>query len=264
MTLDVGLRRNAPDPTTCGPTNPILKRPTMTTITKAAAFRITLAAKALADVNLAALTVKLAEKLGLPLTEDKLATITVADLKLILGGEETVEPDIDTASLKLAARYLWGDSGEDSNVPKPEPYSEGEMPGSLRVAVASNTADSLDGHFGSAPRFLVYQVGKDVIKLIDVRPALVADDAEDKNVARSELINDCQIVYVQSIGGPAAAKVVRANVHPIKFPQPVPAREALARLQATLDAPPPWLARIMGVEAKSLRQFAENEEELEA
>jgi len=235
----------------------------MTTITKAAAFRIALAAKALAEVKPAAFTVKLAEKLGLPLTEDKLATLTVADLKLILGGEETVEPDIDSASLKIAVRFLWGENGDDGSIPKPEPYAEGEMPGSLRVAVASNTADNLDGHFGSASRFLVYQVGRDSIKLIAVRPTLVADDAEDKNVARSELINDCQIVYVQSIGGPAAAKVVRANVHPIKFPTPVPARVALARLQTTLEAPPPWLARIMGVEAKSLARFMQDEEALE-
>lgn len=236
----------------------------MTTITKAAAFRITLAAKAMAEVNLAAFTVKLAEKLGLPLTEEKLATLTVADLKLVLSGEETVEPDIDTASIKLAVRFLWGENGDSDDVPAPEAYVDGEMPGSLRVAVASNTSDQLDGHFGSALRFLVYQVGKDAIKLIDVRPTLLAEDAEDKNVARSELINDCQIVYVQSIGGPAAAKVVRANVHPIKFPTAAPAREALARLQGTLESPPPWLARIMGVEAKSLAQYAHAEEAEEA
>ena len=233
----------------------------MTTITKGAAFRITLAAKALAEVNLSAFTIKLAERLGLPITEDKLATLTVADLKLVLSGEETVEPDIDAASLKLAVRFLWGENGDDADVPRPEAYVEGDMPGSLRVAVASNSADNLDGHFGSAPRFLVYQVGKDTIKLIDVRPTLAVDDAEDKNVARAELISDCQIVYVQSIGGPAAAKVVRANVHPIKFPTAAPAREALARLQGTLESPPPWLARIMGVEARSLAQFQHEEEE---
>ncbi|OYY93907.1 MAG: dinitrogenase iron-molybdenum cofactor biosynthesis protein [Hydrogenophilales bacterium 28-61-23] len=237
----------------------------MTTITKGAALRIALAAKAMSDVDMRAFTLKLAEKLGLPINEDKLATLTVADLKLVLSGEETVEPDVDAASLKLAVRYLWGENGDDDNsVPKPDAYNEGEMPGSLRVAVASNSADNLDGHFGSAPRFLIYQVGRDAIKLIDVRPTLVADAAEDKNVARSELINDCQIVYVQSIGGPAAAKVVRANVHPIKFPQPAPARVALARLQGTLEAPPPWLARIMGVEAKSLSQFTHDEETEEA
>ena len=233
----------------------------MTTISKGAALRIALAAKVLEGVDPRAFTVKLAEKLGLPVTEDKLAAFTVADLKLLLTGEETVEPDQDMASIKLAVRYLWGENGDGADVPRPEPYAEGEIPDSLRVAVASNTGENLDGHFGSALRFLVYQVGKTGTKLIDVRPALIADEAEDKNVARSELINDCQIVYVQSIGGPAAAKVVRAGVHPVKFPQPGPARDALARLQTTLDAPPPWLAKIMGVEAKSLAQYAEAEDE---
>lgn len=233
----------------------------MTTITKGAALRIALAAKALSDVDMRAFTLKLAEKLGLPIDEAKLATVTVADLKMVLSGEETVEPDMDTASIKLAVRYLWGENGDDADLPKPEAYVEGELPGSLRVAVASNSGENLDGHFGSAPRFLVYQVGKEAMKLVDVRPTLIADEADDKNVARSELINDCQLVYVQSIGGPAAAKVVRAGVHPVKIPQPAPAREAIARLQSILDAPPPWLAKILGVEAKSLSKFAEEEEE---
>lgn len=235
----------------------------MTTITKGAALRIALAGKTLAEVDTRALTLRLAEKLGLPVTEEKLAGVTVADLKALLTGEETVEPDADMASIKLAVRYLWGENGDDADVPKPEPYADGEIPDSLRVAVASNTAANLDGHFGSAPRFLVYQVGKTAIRLVDVRPTLIADEAEDKNVARSELINDCQLVYVQSIGGPAAAKVVRAGVHPVKIPTAGPATDTLAKLQAVLDAPPPWLAKIMGVEAKSLSRFHQEEEELE-
>lgn len=233
----------------------------MTTITKGAALRIALAAKALEGVDARAFTVKLAERLGLPVTEDKLAAFTVADLKALLTGEESVEPDVDTASIKLAVRYLWGENGDDSSVPKPESCTEGELAGSLRVAVASNTAANLDGHFGSAPRFLVYQVGKTAIKLVDVRPTLIADEAEDKNVARSEMINDCQLVYVQSIGGPAAAKVVRAGLHPVKVPSPGPALDTLVRLQAVLDAPPPWLAKILGVEARSLAQYSTEEEE---
>jgi nitrogen fixation protein NifX len=232
----------------------------MTTITKGAALRIALAAKALEEVNPRAFTIKLAEKVGLPVTEDKLAGVTVAEIKLLLTGEETIEPEQDMASIKLAVRYLWGDNGDDADVPRPEPYADGEMPDSLRVGVASNTGENLDGHFGSAPRFLVYQVGKTAIRLVDVRPTLIADEAEDKNVARSELINDCQVVYVQSIGGPAAAKVVRAGVHPVKMPTAAPARQAIAGLQAVLDAPPPWLAKIMGVEARSLAQFATGEE----
>jgi nitrogen fixation protein NifX len=232
----------------------------MTTITKGAALRIALAAKTLAEVDPRALTLRLAEKLGLPITEDKLAAFTVADLKALLTGEETIEPDADMASIKLAVRYLWGENGDDSDVPRPESYAEGEIPDSLRVAVASNTAANLDGHFGSCPRFLVYQVGKSALKLVDVRPTLIADEEEDKNVARSALINDCQLVYVQSIGGPAAAKVVRAGVHPVKIPSAGPATDTLIKLQAVLDAPPPWLAKIMGVEARSLSRFMEEEE----
>ncbi len=233
----------------------------MTTITKGAALRIALAARALEGVDPRAFTVKLAERVGLPVDEGKLSAVTVAEVKHLLTGEESVEPDQDMASIKLAVRYLWGENGDDSDVPKPEAYAEGEIPDSLRVAVASNSGENLDGHFGSAPRFLVYQVGRDAMRLIDVRPTLIADEAEDKNVARSELINDCQIVYVQSIGGPAAAKAVRAGLHPVKVPSPTPAREAIARLQAVIDAPPPWLAKIMGVEARSLAQFVPEEEE---
>lgn len=125
------------------------------------------------------------------------------------------------------------------------------------MAVAANSGEELDGHFGSAARFLIYQVGREAMRLIDARPTLIADEADDKNVARSELINDCQLVYVQSIGGPAAAKVVRAGVHPVKVAKGGVARELLAQLQQSLASPPPWLAKVMGVEAASLAQYRE-------
>jgi nitrogen fixation protein NifX len=230
-------------------------------ITKEAALRIALAARTLDNVDVAALASKMGGQLGLPVTEEKLAKLTVADLKLMLSGEETVEPDVDPASIKLAVRQLWGETEDDANLPRPQPYKDGDLPGSLRVAVASNTEENVDGHFGSCPRFLIYQVARDEIRLVGLRPTLVCDDAEDKNSARAELINDCQIVYVQSIGGPAAAKAVRANVHPVKVPEGGKAHVTLQRLQAVLDAPPPWLAKILGVEAKSLGRFAEIEDE---
>lgn len=234
---------------------------TNTVITKTAALRIAQAARVLADVNAGAFAAKLGDQIGLPVTEEKLSKITVADIKLILSGEETVDPDVDNASIKLAVRHLWGAADQDENIPASAPYSDGDMPGSLRVAVASNTEENLDGHFGSCPRFLVYQVGRDEIRLIDIRSTILTDEAEDKNVARANLINDCQIVYVQSIGGPAAAKAVRANIHPIKAPEGGKSSIALQRLQAVLDAPPPWLAKILGVKANSLSRFATSEEE---
>ena len=137
-------------------------------------------------------------------------------------------------------------------------YTKGEMPGSIRVAIAANRGENLDGHFGSCERFLIYQVAQQAVKLIGVRTTVEADAAEDRNAARSALISDCQIVYVQSIGGPAAAKVVRAGVYPIKKAAGGPAREVLVELQRRLANPPPWLARIMGVPATSLARFAAN------
>jgi nitrogen fixation protein NifX len=220
-----------------------------------------MATRVLSEVNTAALVAKLGEHLGLPVTEEKLSRVTVADLKLILSGEETVEPDVDSASIKLAVRHLWGETGDAEELPPMDAFADGDMPGSLRVAVASNTEENLDGHFGSCPRFLIYQVGRDNIRLIDARSTLITDEAEDKNVARAKLIDDCQIVYVQSIGGPAAAKAVRADIHPVKVPEGGKARATLQRLQAVLDAPPPWLAKILGMEAKSLSRYSQAEEE---
>ncbi len=50
-----------------------------------------------------------------------------------------------------------------------------------------------------------------------------------------------------SIGGPAAAKVVRRDIHPVKKPDGGEAKILLAELQAALAAPPPWLAKAMGL-----------------
>ena len=225
-----------------------------------AALRIALAARTLNGLEVRALVGALIEKLGSPLTETKLGTLTVEDLRVILAGdfaEQGCHVGVEADKLKEAVRLLWGQGVENIDFPAVDAYNEGEMPGSLRVAIAANRGENLDGHFGSCERFLIYQVGADAIKLIAVRSTVEADAEEDKNAARSALINDCQIVYVQSIGGPAAAKVVRADVHPIKKPTGGKAREVLIELQGRLASPPPWLAQIMGVPSASLARFEE-------
>lgn len=131
------------------------------------------------------------------------------------------------------------------------------MCGSILAACASNGGEMLDGHFGSCEKFLVYRVSPAGLMLVEERATLAADEAEDRNVARARLIGDCQVVFLQSIGGPAAAKVVRAGVHPVKVAKAAPALETLAKLQESLKRPPPWLARVMGVPADSLAPFRE-------
>ena len=229
-------------------------------MTREAALRIALAARELDGIGVATLVHGLAARLELPLTEDKLARVSVEDLRNILAGEHedsSCVVGVPAEGLKAAVRLLWGEGVAGSELPPTQAYADGDMPGSIRVACASNRDEELDGHFGSCERFLVYQLSPSELRLIAVRPTLAAEHAEDKNVARAALIADCQVLYVQSIGGPAAAKVVRAGVHPVKVPKPLPARDALPRLQQTLVNPPPWLAKIMGVAAGSLAPFRE-------
>ena len=224
-----------------------------------AALRIALAARALNGLDARALVGALVEKLDAPLTEAKLATLTVEELRVIIAGDfadQGCHVGVDGEALKAAVRLLWGQGVVHRDFPVVETLAEGELAGSIRVAVAANRGENLDGHFGSCERFLIYQVGATLLKLVGVRSTVEADGADDRNAARSALISDCQIVYVQSIGGPAAAKVVRADVHPIKKPGGGAAREVLAELQARLSSPPPWLAQIMGVPASSLARFA--------
>jgi len=233
-------------------------------MTREAALRIALAARELELPEVAGLVKALAEKLDLPLTETKLAAVTVTDLREILAGnhaEEDCHVGVSSDQLKQAVRLLWGLDIEGSELPALEAYNEGDMPGSIRVAIASNSGEQLDGHFGSCERFLIYQVSPAELRLIGARPTLEAEHAEDRNAARAQLIADCQVVYLQSIGGPAAAKVVRVGSHPVKIPKPGPARETLARLQAALKSPPPWLAKVMGVKAASLEKFLEEVDE---
>ena len=223
-----------------------------------AALRIALVARTLESLDVRALVGALLEKLEAPITERKLAALTVEDLRVLLAGDHADENcvvGVSAEQLKAAVRLLWGENVEGSDLPQPEAFSQGDLPGSIRVAVASNRGELLDGHFGSCERFLVYQVAPQDIRLVEVRSGLEADVEEDRNAARAALIADCQLLFVQSIGGPAAAKVVRRGVHPLKKPAGGAAREILAEVQKRLTNPPPWLARIMGVPAASLAEW---------
>ena len=231
-------------------------------MTREAALRIGLAARELNGMGVSGLVLALAGKLGLPLTEGKLATLTVAELRLVLLGDDSPAAiSFNEENLNQAVQLMWGNNVPGSDLPPLDAYREGDMPQAIRVACASNSEENIDGHFGSCERFLIYQVSVDELRLLAVRPTLEAEQAEDRNVARANLIADCQVVYVQSIGGPAAAKVVRAGVHPVKIQRSTPAREIMARLQETLHKPPPWLAKAMGVKAPSLEKFAESYED---
>jgi nitrogen fixation protein NifX len=186
----------------------------------------------------------LADAVGLPPTAEKLAGLRVKDLKSAANGE-LAEMDLD--ALKAAVTILKGDGVVESDpAPPVDGYAEGDMPGSIRVACACDTGELLDGHFGAARRFLIYQVSAKESRLIAVR-RIDDSTAEDKNAYRAGLIADCQVLYVASIGGPAAAKVIKLDIHPIKDAAGGSARERMVKLQEVLsNKAPPWLAKVMG------------------
>lgn len=137
------------------------------------------------------------------------------------------------------------------------------MPGSIRVAIASNNGEKLDGHFGSCARFLIYQVSPEEVRLIEIASmAASPNKSDDKNAYRAEQIKDCDVLYVVSIGGPAAAKVVKQDIHPVKVPNGSEAMEILNELQGILKSnPPPWLAKVMGKAAEERVRFERELEE---
>ncbi len=226
------------------------------------ALRIALAARVLPDVDVPKLIEILHEKVGMPLDDEKLKSITVTNLKTGIGsldGEEDGEDiDIGLANIKLAVRYLWGEE-TDENLPEVQPYKDGDMPESIRVGVASNSGELLNGHFGSCLRFLVYQLSKDDYKLIDIRSTLGADDSDDRNLFRVNLVKDCHVLFMQSVGGPAAAKIIRADIYPIKVPEVTDALEQLKTFQSVFNAPPPWMAKALGKSAEERKRFLNHE-----
>jgi nitrogen fixation protein NifX len=229
------------------------------TLSNETALRIALASKALPGTSIADMLDALYNCLGEDINETNLNQITVTNLKTAFGqtyeldGEEDGEDADanDIACLKEAVRILWGeieDEEHQHSLPHIEPYSEGEMPHSIRVAVSSNSGENLDGHFGSCLRYLIYQLSATEMKLIDVRSALEADLQEDKNSYRVSLIKDCQAIFVVSVGGPAAAKIIKGGVYPMKKDNGGKAREILADLQGVIQtSPPPWMAKALGV-----------------
>lgn len=225
------------------------------------ALRIALAARVLPGVELPTLLAVLDDRLGRPLSVDSLSRITVTDLKTGLGSLDGEEDGEDIAvglpALKEAVRILWGESDGLESVPKPQPYSEGDMPGSIRIGLCSNTGDELDGHFGSCLRTLVYQVSATDSRLVAVRDTAGADLSDDRNAFRAALAKDCQVLYMVSVGGPAAAKIVAAGIYPIKKVEGGSAAEVIAEFQAMMaNSPPPWLAKILGVSEQSrLRNY---------
>ncbi|MDD5578166.1 MAG: dinitrogenase iron-molybdenum cofactor biosynthesis protein [Methylobacter sp.] len=226
------------------------------TLSRELALRIGLAARILPDTDAKRLFKVLTNCVGLPITEDKIGSINLKKLKT---AQEREFANIDDALLKQALHILKTNVVTiETRKPEILGFSEGDMPGSVRIACGSNDAVNVDGHFGSCSQFLIYQVSAAEARLIDIRSTDIPAglEVDDKNVFRAELIQDCKVLYIASVGGPAAAKIVRLGIHPMKLPGIESIAEVIGQLQTVIaGTPPPWLAKVMGIEASDRFRF---------
>jgi nitrogen fixation protein NifX len=119
----------------------------------------------------------------------------------------------------------------------------------MKVAFASTDKVHIDEHFGQAEVFYLWEVGPEAAAfcgIVQVKAESEAGHSDDKIEARSSALNDCALVYVAEIGGPAAARLVAKKIHPVKSREQEPIAAVIEKLQEVLkNNPPPWLKKAM-------------------
>lgn len=117
----------------------------------------------------------------------------------------------------------------------------------MKVAFASTDKIHVDGHFGKANEFYLWDISSDTAEFSGVLQVNEGNgDAADRIEARSAALADCALVYVAEIGGPAAARLVAKKIHPLKSKDAEPITLVVEKLQQVLQGnPPPWLRKAM-------------------
>jgi len=143
-----------------------------------------------------------------------------------------------------------------------------EPPLSLRVAVATQDAKSVNAHFGSAKKFAVYEVTPTSSRFVEAFGFDTTSDESgthnaevDKIGPKVSAIAGCNLLFCLAIGGPAAAKVVSARIHPVKLSAPEPIETVIEKVQALMtgDAPP-WLRKAMAAKRERSMNFLDEED----
>lgn len=210
------------------------------------ALRLGMAAKALPQLSLQLFVQNLVKKLGDPLNEKKLRSLNPKQFYQFL---TELNSDIERSQSNQALAILTSESISAMQAPTVSDTTPLKGP-VLRVAVTSNNEEMIDGHFGSCLRILIYEANIKHFRLADVREVETQESGMNRTDYLTDLIRDCQILATLSIGGPAAAKVTNADVHPIKQATPAPAEEFMLRVCTMLaGTPPPWIKKILEQQA---------------
>ncbi|MBB4286863.1 nitrogen fixation protein NifX [Roseospira goensis] len=138
----------------------------------------------------------------------------------------------------------------------------------MKVALATQDMFAVNAHFAGARTLAIYDVtpaGWSLVEAVQFDDASAEDGAghdDDRVAPRVAALDGCTLLFVRAIGGPAAARVVGARVHPIKLPDDAPLEQVLQRVRTMLNGtPPPWLRKAMGGEGGRRPAFLDEDAE---
>ncbi|BCL39295.1 NifB/NifX family molybdenum-iron cluster-binding protein [Nostoc sp. MS1] len=154
----------------------------------------------------------------------------------------------------------------------------------MKIAFATSDRINVNAHFGWAQEIDVYEISESGYEFLEtlsfnqevsqptedttqkesgckhgksdckkakkeeaVKPKAKDGESNDKVAQKIAALSDCTIVYVASIGGTAAAKLIKKGVMPVK---PRSDKEDITYLlnkllQTLKDNPPPWLRKAL-------------------
>jgi nitrogen fixation protein NifX len=120
----------------------------------------------------------------------------------------------------------------------------------MKIAFTTSDNVHINAHFGSARKIDVYNsdtTGYEFVETLKFDGNLNEDGNEDKLQPKIEALHDCTIVYVSTIGGSAAARLIKQKITPVKAQsEEQEIAEVLTNLVKTLNGnPPPWLRKAL-------------------
>lgn len=115
----------------------------------------------------------------------------------------------------------------------------------MKVAFSASQGVTVDGNFRKSDSFSVWDIGPhEAYYVTTVTIKTDADNEDDRIAARADALKECAIVCAVQISGPAAAKLVARNIHPMKTGICVSVEEIINRLQNVLKGnPAPWIRK---------------------
>lgn len=139
----------------------------------------------------------------------------------------------------------------------------------MRVAFATQDRQRVDAHFASAKTFMFYDVGPEGHTFLEAvqfdslsqEDGKHQEDGDDRLANKIKALEGTALLFVRAIGGPAAARVVRAKVHPIKLPDDETIQVVIDRVRAMLKSnPPPWLRKVVRDAESGPESFIDDED----